>query len=390
MEKKTLGSFIAVLRKSRGMTQKDLAEKLGVSDKTVSHWERDESAPDISIIPVIAEIFDVTCDELLKGEKAKSNTENSPQKTVKQQKYLFEKSYSKFRIQCLVMFGVALVGFIFSLLAYDKWNWNFFLTGFIFFIVSVLGLVIFRMQINTSFQTEDADEKLISQYRKKSREIFWYSVIMNVVLLCFTTAEEIDDGLCLIIAAAAGALLYLILRLTKQITFEKKGLIIEKNIVKTVSVLLVLILTFTFLFFEGPEIISSIKTPDSVHFESMEELRSFMETKKPSPEYAEGERGTNVANTIDYKNGEYVWQCHGDSEEEILVEFVWRNNEIQHIEFSFYENGQYSAEAMFFEKGVSELYYDIEGPVFYSFYPVVILSGMFICVFKTRKELKNI
>ena len=71
MEKKTLGSFIALLRKSRGMTQRELAEKLGVSDKTISHWERDESAPDISMIPVIAEIFDVTCDELLKGEKAR-------------------------------------------------------------------------------------------------------------------------------------------------------------------------------------------------------------------------------------------------------------------------------------------------------------------------------
>ena len=143
MEKKTLGSFIAVLRKSRGMTQKELAEELGVSDRTVSHWERDESAPDISIIPVIAEIFDVTCDELLKGEKAKREIESSPQKTVKKQKYLFEKSYSKFRTQSLIMVGIALVGFVFSLLAYDKWNWNFLLTDFMFFIISVLGLFIF-------------------------------------------------------------------------------------------------------------------------------------------------------------------------------------------------------------------------------------------------------
>ncbi len=40
MEKKTMGSFIAILRKARGMTQKDLAELLNVSDKAVSRWEQ--------------------------------------------------------------------------------------------------------------------------------------------------------------------------------------------------------------------------------------------------------------------------------------------------------------------------------------------------------------
>ena len=66
MEKKSLGKFIAILRKAKGLTQKELAELLNVSDKAVSRWERDESAPDITLIPVLAELFDVTCDELLR------------------------------------------------------------------------------------------------------------------------------------------------------------------------------------------------------------------------------------------------------------------------------------------------------------------------------------
>ena len=69
MEQKTIGKFITALRKANGMTQKDLAEKLNVSDKTVSRWERDEGDPDLAMIPVIAEIFEVTCDELLRGER---------------------------------------------------------------------------------------------------------------------------------------------------------------------------------------------------------------------------------------------------------------------------------------------------------------------------------
>ncbi|MBQ8813259.1 MAG: helix-turn-helix transcriptional regulator [Lachnospiraceae bacterium] len=69
MEKKTIGSFIAVLRKANGLTQKQLAEMLQVTDKTVSRWERDETLPDLTLIPVIAEIFGVTSDELLRGER---------------------------------------------------------------------------------------------------------------------------------------------------------------------------------------------------------------------------------------------------------------------------------------------------------------------------------
>ena len=66
MEKKTIGSFIAALRRAKGMTQKELAEKLYVSDKTVSRWECDESTPDLYLIPVIADIFGITADELLR------------------------------------------------------------------------------------------------------------------------------------------------------------------------------------------------------------------------------------------------------------------------------------------------------------------------------------
>lgn len=69
MEKKTIGALIAALRKANGMTQRELAEKLHVSDKSISRWERDESAPDLSMIPVLAELFGVTCDELLRGER---------------------------------------------------------------------------------------------------------------------------------------------------------------------------------------------------------------------------------------------------------------------------------------------------------------------------------
>lgn len=65
MEKQTFGSMIAELRKKQGMTQAELAEKLGITDKAVSKWERDLSFPDVNIILKLAEIFNVTVDELM-------------------------------------------------------------------------------------------------------------------------------------------------------------------------------------------------------------------------------------------------------------------------------------------------------------------------------------
>lgn len=67
--KKTLGTMIAELRKQQGMTQLELAEKMGVTDKAVSKWERDLSCPDINSIPNLAEILGVSVEELMQIKK---------------------------------------------------------------------------------------------------------------------------------------------------------------------------------------------------------------------------------------------------------------------------------------------------------------------------------
>ena len=67
--KKTLGTMIAELRKQHGMTQLELAEKMGVTDKAVSKWERDLSCPDINSLPDLAEILGVTVDDLMQIKK---------------------------------------------------------------------------------------------------------------------------------------------------------------------------------------------------------------------------------------------------------------------------------------------------------------------------------
>ena len=75
--KKTLGTMIAELRKAEGMTQLELAEKMGVTDKAVSKWERDLSCPDINSLPKLAEIFGISVDDLMQVKQEASRPEKS-------------------------------------------------------------------------------------------------------------------------------------------------------------------------------------------------------------------------------------------------------------------------------------------------------------------------
>ncbi len=62
---KTIGKRIAELRKKKGLTQNELAEKMHVTDKAVSKWERDLSYPDINAIAKLAEVLEVPVNDLL-------------------------------------------------------------------------------------------------------------------------------------------------------------------------------------------------------------------------------------------------------------------------------------------------------------------------------------
>ena len=69
MKKQSFGDMVAALRKEKGMTQLELAEKMGVTDKAVSKWERDLSFPDVNSIPRLAELFDISVDQLMQVRK---------------------------------------------------------------------------------------------------------------------------------------------------------------------------------------------------------------------------------------------------------------------------------------------------------------------------------
>ena len=69
MNQEKIGKFISECRKNRKMTQSELAEKLGISDKSVSKWETGKCMPDLSLFKPLCEELEITINELLSGEK---------------------------------------------------------------------------------------------------------------------------------------------------------------------------------------------------------------------------------------------------------------------------------------------------------------------------------
>lgn len=83
MDQVKIGRFIAQLRKEQGLTQSQLAEKLNISNRTVSKWETGSGMPDVSLLTPLCEILSITVDELFMGERAP--LENTVNDTVSEE-----------------------------------------------------------------------------------------------------------------------------------------------------------------------------------------------------------------------------------------------------------------------------------------------------------------
>ena len=71
MDQEKIGKFIANCRKEKNITQQELAEKLGVSDRTIGNWENGRNMPDLSLFKPLCQELDITLNDLMSGEKVK-------------------------------------------------------------------------------------------------------------------------------------------------------------------------------------------------------------------------------------------------------------------------------------------------------------------------------
>ena len=93
MDNKELGSRIAELRKQNNLSQKDLADQLNISNKTISKWECGNGSPDIESLQKLSKIFNITLDELLKNEPDQTMPEEPRQSDIKSASFFHTKKF---------------------------------------------------------------------------------------------------------------------------------------------------------------------------------------------------------------------------------------------------------------------------------------------------------
>lgn len=113
MEQKKIGQFIAELRKEQELTQQELAERISVSNKTVSKWECGNGMPDISSIIPLCEVLNITVNELIAGERL--TRENYPQKADENMMHFMEKEEKQQKKSTLVSLLIITVSVLYFL-----------------------------------------------------------------------------------------------------------------------------------------------------------------------------------------------------------------------------------------------------------------------------------
>ena len=105
MDQIKIGRFIAVCRKKSNLTQMQLAEKLGITDKAVSKWERGMAMPDTSIMLELCDILGISVNELLSGEKIimENNNTKNEQLLLDMAKELEKKNKTIWLSMCAIM-----------------------------------------------------------------------------------------------------------------------------------------------------------------------------------------------------------------------------------------------------------------------------------------------
>ena len=148
MDQEKIGKFIAELRKEKNITQEQLAEKLGVTSKSISRWENGNTMPDYTLLKDLCNELDININELLSGEKIKENdyVNKSEENLIKLRKQI-DKRKKFLTIISYIFMAIIIIAFIINIvlnrILFDDRHWNiirytFLYSGITLVIVSII------------------------------------------------------------------------------------------------------------------------------------------------------------------------------------------------------------------------------------------------------------
>lgn len=262
MERKTIGAFLSALRKANGMTQQEVADKLNVSNKTVSKWERDEGYPEIMMLPAIAELYSVSVDEILRGERItkSDHEERKDTKSDERIKYLIEKATVKFNNSSIVSVILGVVALILAYTIGDiVYNYNVMWVGYVIILILVASSIAVTLiafnNLLSGLDNRDVIEK--EHYEKTMKNSIKYVTavtFLSVVTIIGLLLNILFDGVSMLIVAlpatavVGGIVAYLVRSiLHKKYDISQTQLSDEqrkyrKKHIKTTSIILAVVL----------------------------------------------------------------------------------------------------------------------------------------------------
>lgn len=175
-----IGLFISQLRKQKGYTQKDLAEKLMVTDKAISRWETGKGLPETSILKHLSEILGVSVGELLSGERI----DDERMKEKNDEVILDSLKYSRRMLKNLINIVLIIIGCGFVLFPlYRGTGYGYCVLGGFFIFLSILRMLFNRREINI---------------KNSYRAMYSFILLSQVMALIF---EMLPDALMLSFAS---------------------------------------------------------------------------------------------------------------------------------------------------------------------------------------------
>ena len=219
MDLDKIGKFIALNRKNKGLTQEQLAEKLGVTNKTISRWETGKYMPDLSLLKPLSEELGITLNELLSGEKIKEekiveNTERNILNTIDYSSKKVENEHKKISIILMILGAIISISALTIFNKESSWCSIYSIIGIIIFVIGLvrnlkkfkkiqkigIGIVLFigifgifyiadYLGVKTNNRPPIYNYKIETTFRE-TKEIAYYSLFYNVYRINADTTNE--------------------------------------------------------------------------------------------------------------------------------------------------------------------------------------------------------
>ena len=272
------GDFLRSLRKAKGLTQEDVATRLMLSPKTISRWESGLGLPDISIITDVATLYDVTVDEILKGQRNSKNLKEETEKSndKKVNNILTNKITSKFNIYFYVAIGILsaflVTEVILGLLVNSIVAIVLMALGFIISInLIIFGNIDIKMHYSSVEEPNEVNNAYIHSLKFiRVKNLLFFDIVfiafeLNLIFLCFLF-NIVDSGLiCSLISLFAITIsAYLIIRIfliKNTIKENKEGFRKRLGIIASIFSIIAIIIFIVINFGEkSPSIHGSIES----------------------------------------------------------------------------------------------------------------------------------